>query len=210
MDTRVRAEVMGVDRFDRDAGTLHQVDLRDVRCVCAQCGSHTIAQAASTTLGGNCGNCGSYELSPIPSAATARSSNAPPLSRESAIVLDLASTVLPFSHTREDQAQRWLRLLRSEGQIGSALRALGVPERPLGPGEPPPAGHRGRGEDATRLVEKRAVELARLRGQRTVGTAEVLFAVLELYGGEFTRVLYAEGVTLDQLLEQMAPGIAAP
>ena len=176
---------------------MHRPDLRDVRCVCADCGSHAIAQAASATLGGNCGNCGSYALSPVPSAT-------PSLSRESAIVLGLASTVLAFSHTGEDQAQRWLRLLRCEGQVASALRALGMPERPLGPGEPPPAERRARRDDPTRLVEERAVELACLRGQRTVGTAEVLFAVLERYAGEFTRALYIEGVTLDQLLEQMA------
>ena len=175
--------------------------------MCAGCGAHVVAQVAGVTLGGNCGNCGGYELIPIPSAGTIRASTAtPPLSREGAIVLGLASTVLPFSHAKEDQAARWLRLLHREGQVGSALRALGVPERPLGPGEPPSAEQRTRGEDATRLVEERAVELARVRGQRTVGTVEVLFAVLGRYGGEFTRVLYADGVTLDQLLDQMAEG----
>jgi hypothetical protein len=199
-------EAMSVERFGR-GGTLERKSLRQVRCVCLGCGSHVIAQAASATLGGSCGNCGSYELSPVPVSATPSSSQAPPpLSRESAIVLGLAATVLPLSHTEEDQADCWLRLLRRQGQVGAALRALGVPERPLGTAEPPAPDQPPSRQDALRLVEERAVELACLRGQGTVGTGELLFAVLEVYGGEFTRLLYASGVTLDQLLEQLAQG----
>jgi hypothetical protein len=130
--------------------------------------------------------------------------SSPPLSRESAIVLGLASTVIPYSHTKEDQADRWVRLLRLEGQVGTALRALGVPELSLGTGEPPARGGPARRPNGARRVEERASELARARDQSTVGTVEVLFAVLSLYGGAFTRALYAYGVSLEQLLEQLA------
>ncbi len=44
------------------------------------------------------------------------------------------------------------------------------------------------------------------QGQPTVGTGEVLFAVMELYRGAFTCSLYTHGVTLDQLLARLAHG----
>lgn len=36
----------------------------DVRCECGRCGAHVIVRAA-LTIGGSCGNCGSYELTPV-------------------------------------------------------------------------------------------------------------------------------------------------
>jgi maleate isomerase len=33
---------------------------------------------------------------------------------------------MPFAHSAEDEAERWLRALRLHGQVGAALQALGV------------------------------------------------------------------------------------
>jgi hypothetical protein len=63
------ADLVGVDRV---ALTIHRTGIsapaplpREVRCICGRCGCHAIALAARATLGGNCGNCGSYELAPL-------------------------------------------------------------------------------------------------------------------------------------------------
>jgi len=38
-----------------------------MRCACRRCGAHTIA-SVGFRIGGNCHNCGSYELTPVPEA----------------------------------------------------------------------------------------------------------------------------------------------
>src|SRR5256885_4504330 len=53
------------------------------------------------------------------------------LSQDAAIVLALAETAIPFAVSREDEAERWVRLLRLHGQVGLALQSLGVGEAPL-------------------------------------------------------------------------------
>ena len=69
-----------------------------------------------------------------------------PLSQDTALVVALAGTAMPFAHSAEDEAERWLRALRLHGEVGSALQGLGVGEAPLmtgseaeegGPGTPP-------------------------------------------------------------------------
>src|SRR3954447_19374699 len=49
---------------------------------------------------------------------------------EAAIVLALAEFTVPCASTRRDEAERWLRVLRQEGQVGIALQALGIDEPP--------------------------------------------------------------------------------
>ena len=53
------------------------------------------------------------------------------LSQDAAIVLALAETAIPFATSVEDEAERWVRLLRLHGQVGLALQSLGVGEAPL-------------------------------------------------------------------------------
>ncbi len=50
---------------------------------------------------------------------------------DSALVLGMASTAIPFARSREEEAERWLRILRLHGEAGAALQALGVSEAPL-------------------------------------------------------------------------------
>ena len=54
-----------------------------------------------------------------------------PLSQDAALVVALAGTAIPFAHSAEDEAERWLRAMRLHGQVGSILQALGVGEAPL-------------------------------------------------------------------------------
>jgi len=127
------------------------------------------------------------------------------LSQDAAIVLALARTSLPFAGTGEEEAERWLRVLRMHGQVGCALQALGVGEAPLdAPSEPHARRKRNRPfTDVVAEATSRAFAFARRRGARAVGTVDILFAVLYLYGSAFDRELYRRGTTRDELLERL-------
>ena len=125
-------------------------------------------------------------------------------SQDAAIVLGLAGTAIPFAHSREDEAERWLRVLRMHGRVGEALQALGVPEAPLmthargvPAADPPPNG------DPVEAVCRRAVRLAGARAADRVGTIDLLFAVLRTYDQAFDRALYIRGTSRDELLERL-------
>ena len=60
-----------------------------------------------------------------------RSNNQIGLSQDAAIVLALADTAVPFAFSPEDEAERWVRVLRMHGWVGAALQSLGVGEAPL-------------------------------------------------------------------------------
>jgi hypothetical protein len=49
----------------------HQPVLREIRCECAVCGTHATGWQAYT-LGASCGNCGSYDMHPVPEAPRGR------------------------------------------------------------------------------------------------------------------------------------------
>jgi hypothetical protein len=127
------------------------------------------------------------------------------LSQDAAIVLGLAGTAMTFAHSREDEAERWLRVLRMHGRVGEALQGLGVPEAPLmthsrpapAPSAAPPAG------DPVDAICRRAVRMANARAADRVGTLDVLFAVLATYGQAFDRALYIRGTSREELLERI-------
>ncbi len=135
-----------------------------------------------------------------------------PLSQDAALVVALAGTAMPFAHSAEDEAERWLRALRLHGHVGASLQALGVGESPLmtgseaeadGPGTPP------MGPDVLDDVTRRASDLAAAREAETVGTADLLFAVLDVYGKLFDRVLYLRGTSREELAERLVGAGAA-
>ena len=133
-----------------------------------------------------------------------------PLSQDAAIVLALAETAIPFAHSREDEAERWVRLLRLYGQVGGALQALGVGEAPL----ETIADRRPDREDRVPVADVTAASHRYGVGReaKLVGTIDVLFAVFECYGSAFDRALYVRGATREELVEQLAaePGVRHP
>src|SRR4051812_27400420 len=130
------------------------------------------------------------------------------LSQDAAIVLALADTAIPFAISREDEAERWVRLLRLHGQVGQALQALGVGEAPLSTMAQPQAVRvlrsRPLGEDPVADVTQSARRLAGRRGARAAGTVDVLFAVIGVYGKTFDRALYIRGTSVDELIGRLA------
>ena len=130
-----------------------------------------------------------------------------PLSQDAALVVALAGTAMPFAHSAEDEAERWLRAMRLHGQVGAALQALGVGESPLmtGSEHEHSEGH-GKptlGPDVLEDITRRATELAGAREADTVGTPDLLFAVLDVYGKLFDRALYLRGTSREELVERL-------
>ncbi len=128
-----------------------------------------------------------------------------PLSQDAALVAVLSGTAMAFAHSAEDQAERWLRALRLHGRVGSALQALGVGEaplmtraEPLAPEQAAPSG------DVAQKAVERAGELACDRDAPCVGTTDLLFALLEIYGGLLDRALYVRGASREELVECLA------
>jgi hypothetical protein len=129
-------------------------------------------------------------------------------SQDAAIVLALAETAVPFAVSPEDEAERWVRLLRLHGQVGGALQALGVGEAPLETTAQPRPVRVLRsgplGADPVRDVALSAQRFAAGRGARAVATVDVLFAVFDVYGKAFDRALYIRGTSREELIERLA------
>lgn len=135
-----------------------------------------------------------------------------PLSQDAALVVALAGTAMPFAHSAEDEAERWLRAMRLHGEVGSTLQALGVGEAPLmtGTDHEHSEGHGTPrlGPDVLEAVTQRADEFATARHAETVGTTDVLFGVLDVYGKLFDRALYLRGTSRDELVERLTAAAA--
>jgi hypothetical protein len=129
------------------------------------------------------------------------------LSQDAAIVLGLARTAVPFAAATEDEAERWVRVMRLHGQVGQAMQALGIGEAPLeSPAAPRAVRLNQRREDRSAMVadvEDRAYELAAERRAQLVSTVDVFFAVLDIYGGTFERALYARGATRVEMVAEL-------
>ena len=136
-----------------------------------------------------------------------------PLSQDAALVVALAGTAIPFAHSAEDEAERWLRAMRLHGQVGSILQALGVGEAPLmtGSEHEHSEGHGSPtlGPDVLDEVTERATQFALAREAETVGTPDILFAVLDVYDSLFDRALYLRGTSREELVERLTASAAA-
>jgi anti-sigma B factor antagonist len=144
------------------------------------------------------------------SAATSRAT--PPLTADAALMLGIVSTAMPFAQSAEDQAERWLRVLRHHGETGALLASLGMSEAPVAEPDPEDSpGRSGRGDsDAVATVSTRASSLAAARGAPKLGTIDVLRAVVQVYGATFHRVLAAHGVDPAELSARLADTEPAP
>ena len=115
---------------------------------------------------------------------------------------------MPFARSPEEQAERWLRVLRLHGEVGIALQALGVSEESLvqvpdsGAGQSSGSVGVPNG-DVIVEVSRRAMDVAADRDSAVVTTVELLLAVMDVYGEHFSRVLEAHGTDRDEVLERL-------
>jgi anti-sigma B factor antagonist len=145
-------------------------------------------------------------------ALSTRAADALPFCTDAAMALGLASTAMPFAASRRAEALRWLRILRLHGEAARVLCALGVGETPLpdahaADASEQPADAERDERDPVRSVSELAVRLARKRGATTVGTGDILVAVMRFYGPDFDRVLAAHGTDRDEVIGRL--GVAA-
>jgi hypothetical protein len=131
--------------------------------------------------------------------------NAPlPLSQDAALVLALAGTAIPFAHSAEDEAERWLRAMRLHGDVGKLMQALGVGESPLeSDAEPQPADTPPFGESVLERVSSCAANHAAEREADSVATGDLMLGVIDVYGELFERVLYVRGTSSQELIEHL-------
>lgn len=129
------------------------------------------------------------------------------LAPDAAVALGLASTAMPFARTPAAQAERWLRILRLHGDAGAVLQALGVGEGPLRAqtDDAPASSEATRGDDRDMVgqVTAHAGHIAGERAAACVGTADVLLAVMRVYGEHFDRVLDAYGTDRDEVIGRL-------
>jgi hypothetical protein len=141
-------------------------------------------------------------------------STVPMLAPDAAMVLGIAATAIPFARTPEEEAERWLRVLRLHGEVGAALQGLGVSEVPLRATNDSHNGDRfadsgeREGRDVIALVSEHAARVAAERGAPGLGTTDVLMAVMEVYGTVFERALRAHGTDTDEVLQRLAADAA--
>ena len=128
-----------------------------------------------------------------------------PLSEDAALVTALAGTAMAFSHCAEDEAEQWLRALRLHGQVGSVLQALGVGEAPLATTElcEEPESTPAFGQAALDSTMRGAEHRAATRGADTVGTPDLLLALLDVYGDKMDRALQVRGASRDEVLQRL-------
>jgi anti-sigma B factor antagonist len=125
----------------------------------------------------------------------------PPLDRTAGLVLGLAGTAMPFAGSADEQAERWLRLLRSYGTAALVLASLGIGECQVDGGSESTHVPSDQSNDAAEQVAEQAVRAAAGRGAQKVDTTDLLSAVLNVYGDAFERALRRHGCEAWQLRE---------
>ncbi len=127
------------------------------------------------------------------------------LSRDAVTVLGLAGTALPYANSVDDEIERWLRPLRLYGESGAALQGLGVGEGRNPEGKQAEQKHSDQPPSETlHAVTTEATRIAAERGAATVGTLDILQAVMHHYGEDFERTLEGHSGTYADLVDQLA------
>jgi anti-sigma B factor antagonist len=132
------------------------------------------------------------------SRSTGTSDRASCLTPEAAVLAAIADTAIPFALTRDEQAARWVRILRSDSDTGIALAAL------AGSLDPRPAGGSGASAalESPETVIEHATRLAFVRGALTVDPRDLLAAVLQIYRAELQPTLDPDPAAYDAFVDE--------
>lgn len=127
------------------------------------------------------------------------------LSRDAVTVLGLAGIALRFAQSVDDEVERWLRPLRLYGESGATLRGLGVCDaREEASVEVAPERSSLSPEETLHVITIAASELAADRGASSLGTQDILQAVMAHYGEAFQRALEAHAGDSSELANRIA------
>jgi hypothetical protein len=127
------------------------------------------------------------------------------LSRDAVTVFGLAGPALRFALSIDDEVERWLRPLRLFGESGAALLGMGVSEaRREGSVEVPSQQSSSSPEETLHIITMAASKLAAERDASSVGTLDILTAVMTHYGEAFERALESHAGDLTELARRLA------
>ncbi len=128
-----------------------------------------------------------------------------PLCPDAEIALGLAATALPFAESSADELRRWVRILSAHGEAGRAFRRTGLSEAslklPVAPGAASDVDGAAVGADSVTRVRALATAIAVDREAATIGTVDLLLAVMTIYGDAFDEELRVHGTTSIELIE---------
>lgn len=119
-------------------------------------------------------------------------------------VLGLAGTALAFAGSRAEEVERWLRTLSRYGATGATLRAVGVDEASGAGARSCRIGASDRcedEEDTLASVITCAERFAAQRGVPVIGTAELVFAVMQVYGSVLDEALALRGTDRAEVID---------
>jgi hypothetical protein len=128
----------------------------------------------------------------------------PPLTGDAALTLGIASTAMPFTESVQDQAERWLRVLRRHGEAGVVLASIGVSEMARRERDGVTDEQTAVEGDVIASVTEHAGRIAAQRKSAKVATTDLLLAVMHVYGVVFEHVLAAHGGDIDELAVSLA------
>jgi hypothetical protein len=117
------------------------------------------------------------------------------------MAVGLAGTALPFAGTHAEEVERWLRILRVSGAVGTAMQALGMPEEPLTSSVVPAPEHRLANPLETVLLA--ADGSGRKRRRDAIDTLDILIGVQAAYGSALDHALAVRGTSFTEVLDRI-------
>lgn len=120
-------------------------------------------------------------------------------------VLGLAGTALMFADSVDDEVERWLRPLRLYGKAGATLQSLGLGDaQPEAAAQGKPERSETSAQDTLTAITAAASRFAEQQGASSVGTLDILRAVMEHYGAAFDRALTCRCIDSAELEQRLA------
>jgi anti-sigma B factor antagonist len=129
-----------------------------------------------------------------------RAAAQPAFSADATIVAGLAATALPFAESTADELRRWIRILSSQGEAGRALCRVGLTDTEVELSSTSTIAPEAHAESVTRVTSA-ATAIAADREAPSVGTVDLLLAVMMVYGEVFDRELRSHGTSSTALIE---------
>jgi hypothetical protein len=117
------------------------------------------------------------------------------------MAVGLASTALPFAHSHAEEVERWLRILRVSGAVGTAMQAIGMPEEAFTSSAGPTTDVRL--DDPLEAVLVAADGRVRERRTDAIDTVDLFHGVKAAYGPALDHALAVRGTSFAEVVERL-------